>query len=644
MNIKIKSLKIENFKGIEKLNLDFDGKDVDIRGKNGTGKTSVYDAFCWCLFGKNSLGETSFDVKPINAERGADISVDCELDVDGRIIKYSRKLHEKWKTAPGTKSAVYVGDETSCAIDDVPKKVNEYKAAVSLLIGDDGLFRLLTIHGAFMGMHWEERRKHLMAIVGGSPDSEILSKPEFSEVRSILAGKSVEDVKKRLSNKLKDYNAELNEIPIRIDEARKLAEGMTEAEYKELLKEKGLVQSKIDSINSQMAGGVEAFKAASDLINAEREIAKRQMMVINRVNMKNIEARRKHEQELSTEMSACESFLREIKSLKAELEEINAEIAQKMEHRETLLAEWHMVDDQPYKEPEVNKVCPYCGQELPIDKITEIRVNMANEFYKNRDTQLDEISENGKRVARQIASLQNEYQNVQGSLDNKTAIYNQHMAKYEKLSKVVLDEDDPKADPEYIASEKVLAELKSKMDCNDAEATRKSLMEERQKLEGDLAEYNTRIAVYQQAVNARKIIEEIEARQAEVGSLVATIEGQKEKLRLYTLAVCDAVEEKINSKFHNIRWKLFRELKKEDAIEQCCDATVGGVVYGRGLNNAACINAGIEIIKVLQDEYNIHAPCFVDNAEAVNNLAYTGGQMIKLTVSNDNELVMFKED
>ena len=643
MNIKVKSLKIENFKGIGSLSLDFDGKDVDIRGKNGTGKTSVYDAFCWCLFGKNSLGETSFDVKPINAERGTDTAVECVLDVDGRIIKYSRKLHEKWKTAPGTKSAVYLGDETVCAIDGVPKKVNEYKAAVSLLIGDDGLFRLLTIHGAFMDLHWEERRKYLMSIVG-NPEAEILSKPEFSEVGSILAGKSVEDVKKRLGNELKGYNAELNEIPSRIDEARKLAEGMTEAEYKELLKEKGFVQSKIDAINSQMAGGVEAFKAASDLINAEREIAKKQMVVINRVNMKNIEARRKHEQELSTEMSACESFSREIKALKKELDEINSEIAQKMEHRETLLAEWHRVDEQPYKEPEVNKVCPYCGQELPLEKVSEIRINMADEFYKNRDAQLDEISENGKRVARQIASLQNEYQNVLGSLDNKTAIYNQHKAKYEKLAKVEVDESDPKADPEYIACEKELAELKAKMGGNDAEEKRQALMKERQALENDLAEYNARIAVYQQTVNTKKRIEELEARQAEVGSIVAKIEGQKEKLRLYTLAVCDAVEEKINSKFHNIRWKLFRELKKEDAIEQCCDATVGGVVYGRGLNNAACINAGIEIIKVLQDEYNIKAPCFVDNAEAVNNLAYTGGQMIKLTVSNDNELVMVKED
>ena len=644
MNIRIKSLEIANFKGIESLSLDFDGKDVDIKGKNGTGKTSVYDAFCWCLFGKNSLGETSFDVKPIIAERGADTAVECVLDVDGRLIKYSRKLHEKWKTAPGAKSAVYVGDETVCAIDDVPKKVNEYKAAVSLLIGDDGLFRLLTIHGAFMGLHWEERRKYLMAIAGGNPEAEILSRPEFSEVEGILSGKSVEDVKKRLANELKGYNAELNEIPSRIDEARKLAEGMTEAEYKELLKSKEQVQSKIDAINSQMAGGVEAYKAANDLINAEREIAQRQMMVINRVNMKNIEARRKYEQELSTAMSACESFSREIKALKAELETINVEIAQKMDQRETLLAEWHRVDEQAYKEPEVNKVCPFCGQELPFEKITEIRVNMANEFYKNRDAQLDEISENGKRIARQIASLQNEYQYVQGSLDNKTAINQQHMAKYEKLSIVVIAEEDPKADPEYIACEKELAELRAKMNGTDVEDKRQSLMNERQALENDLAEYNARIAVYQQAMNTRKRIEELESRQAEVGSLVAKIEGQKEQLRLYTLAVCDAVEEKINSKFHNIHWKLFRELKKEDAIEQCCDATVGGVVYGRGLNNAACINAGIEIIKVLQDEYNIHAPCFVDNAEAVNNLAYTGGQMIKLTVSNDNELVMVKED
>ena len=65
--IKIKTLKIENFKGIKSLHVDFDGKSVNVYGTNETGKTTIIDAFTWCLFGKDSLGQSNFAIKPRDA-------------------------------------------------------------------------------------------------------------------------------------------------------------------------------------------------------------------------------------------------------------------------------------------------------------------------------------------------------------------------------------------------------------------------------------------------------------------------------------------------------------------------------------------------------------------------------------------------
>lgn len=54
--IKIDLLKLENFKCHRSLELHFSGQNVSIYGDNAAGKTSVYDALTWLLFGKSSTG------------------------------------------------------------------------------------------------------------------------------------------------------------------------------------------------------------------------------------------------------------------------------------------------------------------------------------------------------------------------------------------------------------------------------------------------------------------------------------------------------------------------------------------------------------------------------------------------------------
>ena len=54
--IKLQSLYIHNFKGCRERKIDFSDSVTSISGANGTGKTTIYDAFLWLLFGTNSVG------------------------------------------------------------------------------------------------------------------------------------------------------------------------------------------------------------------------------------------------------------------------------------------------------------------------------------------------------------------------------------------------------------------------------------------------------------------------------------------------------------------------------------------------------------------------------------------------------------
>ena len=52
--MKILKMKLENFQGVKELEIDPQGESSAIYGDNGTGKSTVYNAFTWLMYGKPS--------------------------------------------------------------------------------------------------------------------------------------------------------------------------------------------------------------------------------------------------------------------------------------------------------------------------------------------------------------------------------------------------------------------------------------------------------------------------------------------------------------------------------------------------------------------------------------------------------------
>jgi hypothetical protein len=102
------------------------------------------------------------------------------------------------------------------------------------------------------------------------------------------------------------------------------------------------------------------------------------------------------------------------------------------------------------------------------------------------------------------------------------------------------------------------------------------------------------------------------------------------------------LEERINDKFSLVKWKMFKTVNNGgDSFEEpYCECLVNGIPYGGGLNQAARLNAGLDICEALCRHYNISAPILIDNAEAVNNFLPTTGQQIRLYVSEDEHLTI----
>ena len=98
----------------------------------------------------------------------------------------------------------------------------------------------------------------------------------------------------------------------------------------------------------------------------------------------------------------------------------------------------------------------------------------------------------------------------------------------------------------------------------------------------------------------------------------------------------------INSHFKIVKWKLF-DLQVNGGINDCCEATVGGVDYSTNLNSAAKINAGLDIINAVSGVMDVSVPIWIDNAESVVNFIPTNSQTIRLIVSEEHKKLFVKE-
>jgi predicted ATP-dependent endonuclease of OLD family len=160
MNILIESLRLENFKGIKKLDIDLAGQSANISGDNATGKTTVLDAVTWLLFGKDSQGKAKFDLKTLNPDGSAinnlNHSVTGLFLVDGKRLELKKTYKENWTKKRGSVSKEFTGHVVDYMVDSVPVKEREYQTTIKGLINEES-FKLLTTPDYFNSMKWQTK-------------------------------------------------------------------------------------------------------------------------------------------------------------------------------------------------------------------------------------------------------------------------------------------------------------------------------------------------------------------------------------------------------------------------------------------------------------------------------------------------------
>jgi hypothetical protein len=139
------------------------------------------------------------------------------------------------------------------------------------------------------------------------------------------------------------------------------------------------------------------------------------------------------------------------------------------------------------------------------------------------------------------------------------------------------------------------------------------------------------------AAAQKKRISELSAREKELAKQYEYYQKGVYLCETFIRTKVKMLDERINSHFKSVRFKLFED-QINGGLKETCEVLVPGetgLVPWRDANTAGCINAGLEIIGALSEHWGLSMPVIVDGAESVTRLNKIDAQVIKLVVDED---------
>lgn len=645
----LKKLILKNFKKIQDLTVEFTDKNTFICGGNGTGKTTLQDAFLWLLFGKDSTNraDTNFNIKTLG-EDGKPIlhlvhSVTGVLSINGRDVELQRNYVEKWGS--GVNAGVLQNHATEFYLNGVKLKTKkEYDAEVAAILPED-VFRMITDPLYFPTMKAQDQKAMLLEMAGNVTNEEVANiNPKFQELISLISGRTLEQLAKEIASKKSAIKDELKGIPGRIDSVR---DAMPESEdWAVLEKEIADKKEKIKDIDSQLADKskqIEAeFKAKSEL---QKQIGNKKLAKSQREN----EIRQNANKSYHDVLDNISKLEYQVKSKDAEISRkqedhsrIKATIEALNNDLEVLRGKFYAIDAETLQYLEGAFICPTCKRELEVEDIQAKQQKLQDNFNLNKANRLKAVQNEGKEKAAKVEELKKQCSIIQAAItqlsnEKEILVHNineckGNMPEEQDTQKIIL------SDPTWLSLSNEIVDLENQLKAEAKPIDTTELKEAKDTLSEAIDELNKKLGKRDTIERSNKVIEDLEDRRDKNNEALAEQERLEFLVQDFQKEKDNKLMERINGMFSLVKFSFISEkLNGNEAIT--CFCSVDGVPFA-DVNNASKINAGLDIINAICRSVGITAPIFIDNRESVNDLIPTMSQVINLVVSKDKSLMI----
>ena len=648
--IIIRQISLLNFKGVRELTVDFDEHETNIFGANHTGKTTLFDAFVWLMFDKDSQDRQNFGIRTYDENNNIIPKLPHEvsacIEVNGVEINLKRCFVENWVKKRGSQEAVYDGNSEERYWNDVPCSKTEFAKKIADIC-DESIFKLITNPLYFPSMKPAIQRGMLFQMAGDLTDADVAASDQekFANLAEQLSHKTLDEYKREIGAKKKRIKEAIETIPARIDEnKRQMPEAEDWSALEKDIKEK---EAKIKELDGQIADEGKAYQAkaqetaskAKELAEKKRQRAVREGAVRDELlkdfykQTEDYNNRRIAAQNQSFDTSQRRRMAEsEIRREREVIISLQCDINEREQRLNRLRDEWRSIKAREFNPENLETVCPHCGRPYEQSQIDRSIEEQRQAYNAHTSHLLSENKTNGQKVAAEVVQLKESIAKSEAVIKEKEALLASLVEKPfteaaptqpDITSGIASDAELQQIDKEIAALEEEIAKPIEKPD-TDFLTDGKNLL-----LDG-IEDDRKRLAKRDTIAATLKRIEELEKELKKNNEALTELEGIEFNILEFGKAKVAMVEGKINSLFSIVKFKMYERQINGGEVETC-ECMMHGTPYSV-LSNSEKINAGLDIINAICRANEVNAPIFIDNRESATDIIDVDSQVINLIV------------
>lgn len=671
--VLIKSISMQNYRcfyGEKEFHADF-GKRTRISGKNGSGKSTVMNAFMETLTGKNADGTQPDNVRPIvdgKELEGVDVVRTVVLDIDGKETEIKKITKQKRERVDGEMQYIPGSNVNSYTVDGISfnqKKLDEF---ISENICLPETLLACCNPNAFLSLKSTTDMREFLEKMAGFDLNEYIKSlgAEFAEIEEITKGHPIEQVQKTLNKQLTDQKKATTKAETEWKYEKGKAVDSGDDDITRLTEQKASYENQISTLDEQEKSLDDVMTAYDQKSKNILDLKFEQSEIVRKANEGLVNQKKKLNEDVvlfEQERKFTENDLRmaemDLKHANMGVERHTAEVKQAQ-------TGWKTYSEREYPEENLEKikaeqfdesslVCPTCGQDLPVEQAEKIRADFEQKkekrikdeedvktaFYESKDKKLTEITESGNKAAtdlKEAKKAQEEAKLKIHELKHEIAsLAMEIQRKQDELAKLPESVDlSDNAEYQKITAEIEKAEEALKQMNNGSEQRREitdkrnSFIRECAKIDAEINNIQRKKQVHEEEV------EKLYQAFRESSQKEADILRKRDILRNFSIQKNARIAELVNPNFTQFQFVFTDETQSGEIIETC-KLMKDGIEY-KNLNYSDQLLCRIDLVCGFQKIKGLSLPIFADNAESLNSwrLPDTGSQMVFLEVTESD--------
>lgn len=639
MRATIKSISLENFKGVKSATYQFDGKNASVIGQNGAGKTTLFTGFMWLMADKDSDLKSNPNIRPLDAEECTP-RVEVVFDIDGKEVT-AAKIQKCTVKKSKTGGAYTVSLSNSYEVNSVEYGERDFKNKLTELGFDFDLFLPLSHPDVFTSQKSADMRKALFGMASEKSDKEIADMTDGAkDVAEMLTNYTAEEVKAMQNATLRKIREEYGKDG---EILRAKIEGMeqskTDIDVAELELAKNALNEQIAENKAKQEDISKEFEAQQKASDGVLELKLELGGMQTKANI----ALEKKRAEIRGEINTIDNQLKELARKSYSLMQ-DVKSAESENERNTVLLNatrenWKAANERVFDENRL--ICSYCGQEFQKERKEQIKAD----FERNRQEELAELTKRGTELKDRIDKNKKDielWNKEIKEIEEQESEKQKSIEDLEKKMNELPDTTDISNLPEVQEIQRQIAEKEAAMNKgNSAEEIRDSLKCEEIALSGELMNVEKQFALAQKNIQIDEQIADLRKKQGEYEQNKANAEKILYQLDLVSRKKNELLTEDINKNFDIVKWQMF-EYQKNGDYKDYCVPMIDGKRFGESTNTGREVLAKLDIIKGLQRFYGQSYTVFLDGAECLSDETIKriemDCQLILLKVTEDKEL------